>query len=140
MNPFYCNSAICFFGSTSSFTGILYGLLEIGGVPGSSSIINSMSRSGGIPGNSSGNTSGYSQAIPISFKEVPCTLLSRLTCSAGIVALNSTMVPSSLVNLMALLAHKMTPTYFLNQSIPRMISMPFESKTIRFARKSTPLW
>jgi hypothetical protein len=30
MNPFDCNSAICFFSSTSSFTGILYGLLEIG--------------------------------------------------------------------------------------------------------------
>jgi hypothetical protein len=32
--------------------------------------------------------------------------------------LNSTMVPSYLVNLMALLAHKMTLSYFLNQSIP----------------------
>jgi hypothetical protein len=98
-----------------------------------------MSRSGGIPGNSSGNTSRYSQTIPISLKEVPWTLLSRLTCYAGIAALNATMVPSSLVNLMALLAHKMTPSYFLNQSIPRMISMPLESKTIRFARKSTTL-
>jgi hypothetical protein len=29
-------------------------------------------------------------------------------------ALNSTMVPSSLVNLIALLAHKMTLSYFLN--------------------------
>jgi hypothetical protein len=34
----------------------------------------------------------------------------------------------------------MTPSYFLNQSIPRMISMLLEYKTIRFARKSTPLW
>jgi hypothetical protein len=34
----------------------------------------------------------------------------------------------------------MTPSYFLNQSMPRMMSMPFESKTMRFARKSTPLW
>jgi hypothetical protein len=54
-------------------------------------------------------------------------------------ALNSTMVPSSLVNLIALLAHKMTASYFLNQSMPRMMSMPLESKTMRFARKSTPL-
>jgi hypothetical protein len=60
MNPFDCNYAICFFSSSSSFKGILYGLLEIGGVPGSSSIINLMSQSGGIPGNSFGNTSGYS--------------------------------------------------------------------------------
>jgi hypothetical protein len=30
MNPFDCNSAICFFSYTTSFTGSLYGLLEIG--------------------------------------------------------------------------------------------------------------
>jgi hypothetical protein len=35
--------------------------------------------------------------------------------------------------------HKMTPSYFLNQSIPRMMSMPLESKIMRFTRKSTPL-
>jgi hypothetical protein len=29
---------------------------------------------------------------------------------------------------------------FLNQSIPRMTSMPFESKTIRLVTKSTPLF
>jgi hypothetical protein len=49
-NPFDCNSAICFFSSASSFTAILYDLIEIGGVLGSKSIINSMSRSGGVPG------------------------------------------------------------------------------------------
>jgi hypothetical protein len=38
------------------------------------------------------------------------------------------------------LEHKMTLSYFLNQSIARMMSMPLESKTMRFARKSTPLW
>jgi hypothetical protein len=44
--------------STNSFTSILYGLLEIGGVLGSNSIMNSMSRSSGIPDNSSRNTFG----------------------------------------------------------------------------------
>jgi hypothetical protein len=34
-NPFDCNSTICFFNSASSFTSILYDLLEIGGVLGS---------------------------------------------------------------------------------------------------------
>jgi hypothetical protein len=53
--------------------------------------------------------------------------------------LNSTMVPSSLVNLIALLAHRMTLSYFLNQSMPRMMSMPLESRMMRFSRKSTPL-
>jgi hypothetical protein len=39
--------------------------LDIGAVPGCSSIANSMSLSGGIPGNSSGKTSGYSQITEI---------------------------------------------------------------------------
>jgi uncharacterized membrane protein YfcA len=60
MNSLAYGSAICFLSSTNSFTGILYGLFEIGGVPGNNSIMNSMSRSGGIPGKSSGNTSRYS--------------------------------------------------------------------------------
>jgi hypothetical protein len=55
------------------------------------------------------------------------------------VALNSTMVPSSLVSLIALLAHRMTTSYFLHQSMPRMMSMPLESRMMKFARKSTPL-
>jgi hypothetical protein len=70
MNPLACSSAICFLSSTNSFTSILYGLLEIGGVPGNNSIRNYMSRSGGIPGNSSGNTFGYSQTTLISSKAV----------------------------------------------------------------------
>ena len=53
MNPLPYNSLICFLSSSSSLTPILYGLLAMGAVPGSNSIINSMSRSGGIPGYSS---------------------------------------------------------------------------------------
>jgi hypothetical protein len=60
MNPLACSSANCFLSSTNSFTDILYGLLEIGGVLGSNSIRNSMSQSSGIPSNSYRNTSGYS--------------------------------------------------------------------------------
>jgi hypothetical protein len=60
MNSLAYSSDICFLSSTNSFMGIPYGLLEIGGVPGSNSIRNYMSRFGGIPSNSSGNTSGYS--------------------------------------------------------------------------------
>jgi hypothetical protein len=52
---------------------------------------------------------------------------------------NSIVVPFSMVNLTALLAHRMTLSYFLNQSIPRMMYMPLESKMMRFAKKSTPL-
>jgi uncharacterized membrane protein YfcA len=60
MKPLACSSAICFLSSTNSFTGILYGLFEIGGVPGNKSIMNLMSRSSGIPSKSSANTSEYS--------------------------------------------------------------------------------
>jgi hypothetical protein len=40
---------------------------------------------------------------------------------------------------MALLAHKITPSYFLNQSMPRIIFMPLESMIMRFDKKSTLL-
>jgi hypothetical protein len=43
-------------------------------------------------------------------------------------------------NLTTLLAYRMTPSYFFNQFIPRMMSMPMESKMMRFAKKSNPLW
>jgi hypothetical protein len=73
MNPLACSLDICFLSSTNSFTGILYGLIEIGGVLGSNSLRNSMSRSSGIPSNSSGNTFESSWTTLISSKEVPCT-------------------------------------------------------------------
>jgi hypothetical protein len=78
MNPLAYSLAICFLSSANSFTGILYGLLEIGGVVGNNSIRNSMSRSGGITGNSSGNTSGYSQTTLISSKVITFVWLSML--------------------------------------------------------------
>jgi hypothetical protein len=53
--------------------------------------------------------------------------------------MNSTVVPSSRVNWIALLTHKITPSYFLYQSIPRIISTPVESMMMRFDKKSTPL-
>src|SRR3954463_13472702 len=61
MKPNFSCSSSCRLSSANSEGPILYGLLEIGAVPGSSSITNSTSRSGGIPGNSSGKTSGNSQ-------------------------------------------------------------------------------
>jgi hypothetical protein len=84
---------------------ILYGLLEIGGVLGNNSMRNSISRSGGIPGNSAGNTSGYSQTTLISSKAIAFVSLSMLSWSDYTMAINSTEVPSFLVNFTALLAH-----------------------------------
>jgi hypothetical protein len=65
MNPLSSNSCNCFFSSTNSAGGILYGLLEMGVVPGYNSMANSISLSGGIPSNSFGKTSGYSQTTGI---------------------------------------------------------------------------
>jgi hypothetical protein len=53
--------------------------------------------------------------------------------------MNSIVVPSSWVNWIALLVYKITLSYFLNQSMPRIISMPLESMMMRFDKKSTPL-
>jgi hypothetical protein len=57
INPLACNSDIYIFNSTSSFKGILYGLVKIGGVPGNNLMMNLISQLGGIPGNSSKKTS-----------------------------------------------------------------------------------
>jgi hypothetical protein len=46
--------------------------------------------------------------------------------------------PSEVVSFMDFLAQYMGTLFLLNQSIPKMTSMTFESKTIRLATKSTP--
>src|SRR5262249_37601905 len=57
MNPWSSNSCNCSFSSLSSAGAILYGGKEIGVVPATMSIQNSISLSGGSPGNSSGKMS-----------------------------------------------------------------------------------
>jgi hypothetical protein len=58
---------------------------------------------------------------------------------AEIATTNSIVAPSSQVNWIALLDHKITLSYFLNQSMPIIISMLMESMMMRFDTKSTPL-
>jgi hypothetical protein len=60
MYPASFNLVNCFLSSFNSSTDILYGLFEMGAVPGKRSMTNSTSLSGGIPGNSSGKTYGKS--------------------------------------------------------------------------------
>jgi hypothetical protein len=121
-----------------SYIGILYGLFEIGGVPGNNSMMNSMPQWGGIPSNSSGKISRNSWTILIFSRDVPLTWLSTLIWFAEIAIVNSTVVPFSRVKWIALLAHTITLSYFLNQSMPRIISMPWESMLMRFNKKSNP--
>jgi hypothetical protein len=68
MNPLYSRYCNCFFNSASSTGGILYGLFEIGAVPGCNSVANSMSWSGGILGNLSGKAFVYPQTTGIFLK------------------------------------------------------------------------
>src|SRR5436190_18398509 len=51
----------------------------------------------------------------------------------------STVFPLGWVSWIDLVAQAITPLYLTNQSIPRMISSPLDSKTIRLDKKSTPL-
>ena len=61
--PLLNNSSICTFNSFSSAGAIRYDGIEMGSVPGASSISNSISPSGGNPGRSLGNTSKNSFTI-----------------------------------------------------------------------------
>jgi hypothetical protein len=64
--------------------------MEIGGVPGSKSMRNLMSRSSGLPHKSSGNTSRYPRTTQISYKEFPCAWLSILVWLVVTIVENST--------------------------------------------------
>jgi hypothetical protein len=55
-------------------------------------------------------------------------------------AINSISFPSGVVNLTDFLAELISTLYLLNQFISRMTSMPFDSRTVRLAIKSTPLF
>src|SRR3954469_24940526 len=130
MYPLSNNSLICFLISTKSCAGILYGLFDIGPVPGKSSIKNSMSLSGGMPGNSSGNTSGKSFTTGTSScttpdKEFNCVMLGACRDTYLI------LLPSGVVSKIVLLAHSMFPSYFDNPSMPNITSNPWDSNTIR---------
>src|ERR1043165_3644407 len=100
MNPSFSNCVSCFFSSINSSGHILYGCLEIGCVPGSSSITNSIARTGGIPGNSSGKTSGNSQTTLTSSIKGATPAFSAYSCADPAVEpqVYQTSAPESCVN------------------------------------------
>ena len=55
MNPFSKSSSICLLSSVNSRGDIRYGAMDIGPVPGTNSMVNSISLLGGNSGISSGN-------------------------------------------------------------------------------------
>jgi hypothetical protein len=80
INPFSNKSCNCVFSFANSLGGIRYDLLEIGVIPGFNSITNSTSLSGGNLGKSSGNTSGNSHTIGMSY--ISCTMASKACLDA----------------------------------------------------------
>jgi hypothetical protein len=119
---------------------ILYGLFEIGAVPGKRSITNSTSLSGGIPGNSSGKTSGKSlttwMLLPTNF---PSTRNMAGLVEAVMVISTSNLSPLELVSYTVPLAQCMTVLASLNHDIPSIRFMLLSSNTIGVAQNSLPI-
>jgi hypothetical protein len=135
-----CNSVNCFFSSFSSSTDNLYGLFEIGAVPGKRSITNSTSLSGGILGNSSRKTSGKSlttwMLLPTNF---PSTRNTTGLVEAVMVISTSNISPLDLVSCKVPLAQCITALAFLYHGIPSIRSILLSSNTIGVAQNSLPI-
>jgi hypothetical protein len=140
MYPTSCNYVSCFLSSFSSSTDILYGLLEIGAVPGKRSITNSTSLSGGTPGNSSGKTSRKSLTtwmfLPTNF---PSTRYMVGLVEGGLVIMTSNLSPFGLVSSTVPLAQCITAFAFLNYDIPSIRSILFSSNMIGIDQNSLPM-
>jgi hypothetical protein len=134
MYPASCNYVNYFLSSFSSSTDILYGLFEMGVVPGKRLMINSTSLSGGIPSNSSGKTSGNSlttrMLLPTNF---PSTRNTAGWVEAVMVISTSNPSPLELVSSTVPLAQCITAFAFLNHDIPRIRSIMLFSNTIGVA-------
>jgi hypothetical protein len=110
----------------------------MGAVPGIRSMMNSISLSGGIPGSSSGNTSGYCCTTGTS-SMVLASKLETIGLTLDPQVWHFTLIPSWLTNDTSLVAQLITPLYRVNQSIPRITSIPLDLSTTKSARKTTPL-
>jgi hypothetical protein len=134
------NSVNCFLSSFNSSTDILYGLFDMGAVPGKRSMTNSNSLSGGILGNSSGKTSEKSLTtqmfLPTNF---PSTRYMAGRVEAVMVISTSNLSPFELVSSTVPLAKCKTTFAFLNQDIPRIRSMLLSSNTIGVDQNSLPI-
>src|SRR4051812_41368557 len=140
MSPSFSSFTCCSFNSISSSGHILYGCRDIGCVPGSSSITNSIARTGGIPGNSSGKTSGNSKTTLTSSSKGATPAFKAYNCGAPAIQpqVYETSAPESCVNFTDLVGQSIFALYLTSQSIPRMISMSKRGKTTRDEEKITP--
>src|ERR1043165_10067641 len=140
MNPSFSNCVSCFFSSINSSGHILYGCLEIGCVPGSSSITNSIARTGGIPGSSSGKTSGNSQTTLTSSTKGATPTLRAYNCAgpAAKPQVYQISAPESCVSKTVLDGQSILALYLTSQSMPKMTSMSERGKTTKDAEKIAP--
>jgi hypothetical protein len=126
-----CNSVNYFLSSFSSSTDILYGLFEIGVVPGKRSITNSTYLSGGMPGNSSGRTSRKSLTTRLFLPtNLPSTRYTVGLVEGVMVITTSNLPPFGLVSSTIPLAQCITAFAFLNHDIPSIRSILLSSNTI----------
>src|ERR1043165_5359495 len=140
MSPSSSSFTSCFFSSINSSGHILYGCREIGCVPGSSSITNSIARMGGIPGNSSGKTSGNSQTTLTTSIKGATPAFKAYKCADRAVEphVYQTSTPESCVSNTVLEGQSILALCLTSQSIPRITSMSERGKTISGAEKITP--
>jgi hypothetical protein len=140
MNPASFNSVNCFLSSFNSSTDILYGLFEMGVVPGKRSMINSTSLSGGILGNSSGKKSGKSLTtqmfLPTNFRS---TRNMAGLVEAVMVISTSNISPLELVSSTVPFSQYITTFAFLNQDIPSIRSILLSSNTMGADQNSLPM-
>src|SRR3954468_7100674 len=137
MSPSSSSFTSCFFNSINSSGHILYGCREIGCVPGSSSITNSIARIGGIPGNSSGKTSGNSRTTLTSSIKGATPAFKAYKCVDPAVEphVYQTSTPESCVSNTVWEGQSILPLCLKSQSMPRMTSMSERGKTISGAEK-----
>src|SRR3954471_10072207 len=140
MNPSFSNCVSCFLSSINSSGHILYGCQEIGCVPGSSTITNSIARTGGIPGNSSGKTSGNSQKTLTSSSKGATPAFKAYNCAAPAIEpqVYQISAPESCVSNTVLDGQSILALYLTSQSMPRMTSMSERRKTTRDEEKIAP--
>jgi hypothetical protein len=140
MYPASCNSINCFLNYFNYSTDILYGLFEMGAVPGKSTMTNSTSLSGGIPGNSSGKTSRKSLTtrmfLPTNF---PYTRYMAGLVEGVMVISTLNLSPFELVSSTVPLTQCITAFAFLSQDISSIRSILLSSNTIDVDQNSLPI-
>src|ERR1041385_5795572 len=140
MSPSFSSFTSCSFNSISSSGHILYGCRDIGCVPGSSSITNSIACTGGIPGNSSGKTSGNSRTTLTSSINGATPTFRAYNCADPTVERQLYQISAleSCVSNTVLDGQSILALYLTSQSMPKMTSMSERGKTTRGEEKMAP--